>query len=107
MNTKEAPSAEARKRVTSHFEMNLAEFPLTRLSTCQSDDLQAIAYQDRITGKNGEVVERSWTVTPSATHGFGSPRLLSTLFEVFQIWREDGFTSRRIPINSLYNLVQR
>ena len=112
-NKQPHPSHNAR----SKYEMNLAEFPLTILSKRRPEGLKVIEsrdtktkvieYEDTIIGKNGEVVPRRWTVSPSPRYGFGSPQLLSLLFELFQLWKEQGFASRDIRFHSLSSLIQR
>jgi len=93
--------------VRSKYEMNLAEFPFAVLSKNRPDKLEVIEYQDTIKGKNGNIVPRLWRLKPSIEYGFGSTELTSLLFEIFQIWKEQGFNSRRIHIGSIYNLIQR
>src|SRR4051812_24216260 len=70
----------------SKYEMNLAEFPLALLSKRKLKEVSIIKYKDTIAGNNGELIEREWTVSPSARFGFGSTAITGTLFELFQIW---------------------
>jgi hypothetical protein len=91
----------------SKYEMNLAEFPLALLAKRKLKETRILEYEDTITGGNGELIQRKWTVSPSARFGFGSTALTATLFELFQIWKEQGFVSRKIQIQSIYNLIQR
>src|SRR2546421_1931216 len=93
--------------VRSKYEMNLAEFPFAMLSKNRPEKLEVIEYQDTIKGKNGNLVPRLWRLKPSIEYGFGSTELTSLLFEIFQIWKEQGFKSRRIYVGSIYNLIQR
>jgi hypothetical protein len=93
--------------VRSKYEMNLAEFPFAVLSKNRPAKLEVIEYQDTIKGKNGNIVSRVWRLKPSIEYGFGSTELTSLLFEIFQIWKEQGFKERRIYIGSIYNLIQR
>jgi hypothetical protein len=93
--------------VRSKYEMNLAEFPFAVLSKNRPEKLEVIEYQDTIKGKNGNLVPRLWRLKPSIEYGFGSTELTSLLFEIFQMWKEQGFKSRRIHIGSIYNLIQR
>ena len=93
--------------VRSKYEMNLAEFPFAVLSKNRPEKLEVIEYEDTIKGKNGNLVPRLWRLKPSIEYGFGSTELTSLLFEIFQIWKEQGFKSRRIHIGSIYNLIQR
>jgi hypothetical protein len=91
----------------SKYEMNLAEFPLALLSKRKLKEVRVIEYEDSISGANGKLIQRKWTVSPSARFGFGSTAITSLLFELFQIWKEQGFASRNIQFQSIYNLIQR
>lgn len=91
----------------SKYELNLAEFPVTILSKRRPKGIKVIEYQDTITGKNGELVPRTWRVKPSVDYGFGSNQALATFFEIFQIWKEQGFETNTIRFGSLYNIVKR
>ena len=89
------------------YEMNLAEFPLALLSKRKLKEICVIEYEDTITGDNGALIQRKWTVSPSARFGFGSTMLTATLFELFQIWKEQAFETRNIHFGSIYHLIQR
>jgi len=91
----------------SKYEMNLAEFPLALLSKRKLKEVRIIEYEDTITGANGQLIPRKWAVSPSARYGFGSTAITALLFEIFQIWKEQGFESRNIHFQSIYNLIQR
>lgn len=91
----------------SKYEFNLAEFPVSTLAKHLSGGPKVIEYQDTIVGKDGEIVPRTWKVSPSAEYGFGTTQALGTLFELFQIWKEQGFTSPVIRFGSIYNLCKR
>src|SRR5215470_17583510 len=91
----------------SKYEMNLAEFPLALLSKRKLKEVRIIEYEDTITGANGQLIPRKWAVSPSARYGFGSTAITALLFEIFQIWKEQGFESRDIHFQSIYNLIQR
>jgi hypothetical protein len=93
--------------VRSKYEMNLAEFPFAVLSKNRPDKLAVIEYEDTIKGKNGTPVPRLWRLKPSVEYGFGSTEITSLLFELFQIWKEQGFKTRRIYFGSIYNVIQR
>jgi hypothetical protein len=117
-NGQQHPSSTLR----SKYEMNLAEFPLAILSKQAPKDLKImviepkkgqkmevgiIQYEDTIEGKNGEIVPRQWTVLPSLRYGFGSPQMVSLLFEIFQIWKEQDFATPYIRFHSLSELIRR
>jgi hypothetical protein len=91
----------------SKYEMNLAEFPLALLAKRKLKEVRVIEYEDTIIGANGELIHRKWAVSPSARFGFGSTAITALLFELFQIWKEQGFASRNIHFQSIYNLIQR
>src|SRR5687767_11834441 len=89
------------------YEMSLAEFPFSFLSTHQPKDAKSIVYEDEITGKGGRPVKRRWEIFPHASLGFPTPSTQSTLFELFQIWAERDFSSPEIHFGSLYELIKR
>lgn len=89
------------------YELNLAEFPVTILSKRLPEGFKAIEYQDTIVGKDGKIVPRKWKVSPSTDYGFGSSQALITLFELFQIWKEQDFETSTIRFESIYNLLKR
>lgn len=103
----EKTTAHSQAIVRSKYEMNLAEFPFAVFSKNRPEKLEVIEYEDTIKGKNGNLVPRLWRLKPSIEYGFGSTELTSLLFEIFQLWKEHGFKSRRIYIGSIYNLIQR
>jgi hypothetical protein len=89
------------------YEMNLAEFPLAFLTTRIPKDAEYLVYEDEITGENGKKVPRMWKVFPHAKHGFLTPSGQSTLFELFQIWKESNFESQNIRFGTIYELIKR
>ena len=50
-------------------ELNLAEFPFAILQYQQSEEVKTLSFSDSITGKDGQPVERRWTVTGSDAFG--------------------------------------
>jgi len=90
----------------SKYEFNLAEFPVTMLSKRLPKNLKIIEYEDTIIGKGGKLIPRTWRVKPSVDYGFGTSEALGTLFELFQIWKEQGFETPTIRFGSIYNLVK-
>lgn len=87
------------------YELSLAEFPVTLLSKSKTTGF--IEYQDTIRGKDNLEVVRNWKVYPDAKLGFGTASTLSTLYELFQIWKEQRFCSKTITFASLYHLAKR
>ena len=90
----------------SKYELTLAEFPIFLLSRTKEDKRKVIEYTDQISGKGGKMVNREWRVYPSSA-GFGTESTFSTLFELFQIWKEDNFEHQTIKFLSLYNVLKR
>jgi hypothetical protein len=95
----------AENLVKGRYEMSLAEFPVTLLS--KSNGKECIEYRDTIRGKDNLEVLRSWKVYPDAKLGFGTASTLSTLYELFQVWKEQRFCSKTITFGSLYSLSRR
>jgi len=87
------------------FELSLAEFPLVPLNQ-KVEDLDSIEYTDTII-VDGKQIPRTWKVIPAKTHGFGGSTALDTLYELFQIWKEDDFQDRKINFGSIYKLLKR
>jgi hypothetical protein len=91
------------------FELNFSEFPMAHLTQRlpKGIDKHTIKYSDLIRGKNGELKHRNWTIRTSAEHGLGGPTSIDVLFEIMQVWKEQGFEKDRIFIGTYYNLLKR
>jgi hypothetical protein len=91
------------------FELNFSEFPIAHLSKRlpKGVDRHKIHYSDLIKGRDGTLVERKWTIRTSAEHGLGGPSSLDVIFELMQIWKEQGFQAPKIYIGTYYNLIKR
>ncbi len=90
------------------YELTLAEFPLFIFSSAPKEvkDNPFYKYKDQIRGKDGPV-ERVWTLYRDPKYGFPNESTLSTLYEIIQIWKEQGFASPLINFGSYANLIQR
>jgi hypothetical protein len=88
------------------YELSLAEFPISVFSKTDKER-KFLEYRDTIMGKDNQPVERIWRVYPDAKTGFGSASTLSTLYELFQIWKEQEFRQKTILFGSIYALAQR
>ena len=95
------------EKTKDKYEFNIAEFPIFNLSKKRVKDLKFIEYKDTIIGKNKEVIPRKWTVFPHADLGFPSASALATFYDLFQIWREQGFKNQHIYFGSIYHLLKR
>jgi hypothetical protein len=106
------------------FEINIAEFPIAYLNRGKLPkgvSKTEYQYKDIIKGRNGESVERIWTIEAHSTDeiidkngditkvqlGFGGPATLEVIYELFQLWKEQGFREPKIHVGTLYNLLQR
>lgn len=105
------------KPVHSAFDINLAEFPIAYLNRGRlpkNAKKTEIQYSDTIKGRDGNPIERNWTVEALSTIdrkecedrekklgreltdsekklGFGGPQTLEVIYELFQLWKEQGF----------------
>jgi hypothetical protein len=89
------------------YELSLAEFPLAFLSTRVPEEASSLVYEDEIIGKNGVKIQRRWEIMPHKTLGFPTPSTQSTMFELFQLWSEQGFASKDIHFGTIYELIKR
>jgi hypothetical protein len=105
MNSDDQPKITDKTR--SKYELTLAEFPTFAVSTAKVAALKPRVFEDTITGKDGELIKRIWTLIPHGELGFGTPSTHSTLFELLQIWKEDGFSSQYIKFGSVFNVLKR
>jgi len=93
--------------VTSRYDFNLVEFPIFVFAKKgEGKHIKEIVYRDTISGKNGETVERVWTVLPDSKYGFGSETTLSTLYDLFQIWSTADFEDKKIKFGTINNLLK-
>ena len=91
------------------FELTLAEFPITIFSSAPQEikDGATYEYRDTIRGKDGAPVTRTWTLYKDPICGFPNESTQSTLYEIIQIWKEQGFSSPSINFGSYYNILRR
>jgi hypothetical protein len=91
----------------SRFDHGLAEFPAFRFGKRRMQSEEILRFADAISGPNGERLERAWTVFPSAKWGYGGATTQALLFDLHQVWREQGFRGSRIYFGTLRKLYQR
>jgi hypothetical protein len=91
----------------SKYELTLSEFPIFILSKKSGKETKYIGYDDTIIGKDNEIIKREWRVFPDSEQGFGTASTLETLFDLFQIWKETGFSHQYIQFGTVYNLLKR
>jgi len=90
----------------SKYELTLAEFPIFLLSKKGKKDIDCLTYEDTINGRDNLPVKRTWKVYPDAKHGFGTESTFKTLFDLFQLWKDQEFTSQFIHFGSVFNLIK-
>lgn len=103
-----APVAEPEPEDQGRYDFDLAEFPLFRFyknRLAQYDPKEPIVYNDIITGKDGQPVTREWKVYPRA--GVGGPSTHALLFDLLQIYVEQGCRGSQIHFGTLRALFQR
>lgn len=80
----------------SRDEMNLAEFPLSVLSTRVNPNLKTLEFTDTIKGKNGELVNRQWIITGADKFGLPTSSDDEVMLGLLKLTVNDGFASRKV-----------
>ena len=106
-----APPADAREppdAPASRYDFDLGEFPLFRLNKLAAgrSGREPLRYEDAITGRDGRPVRRSWAVHPGAS-GFGGPSTQVLLFDLLQLYAEQGARGSQIQFGTLRSLLAR
>ncbi len=91
-----------------HYDFDLAEFPLFRLGKVgpARSNRSPLTYTDRIVGRDGAAVNRSWTVYPGP-FGFGGQSTQVLLFDLLQLYAEQGARGSQIQFGTLRSLFLR
>ena len=97
-------------RRLSRDEMNLAEFPLTVLSTRAStpngtNQIKTLEFSDQIRGKNGEIVNREWIITGADKFGLPTSSDDEVLLGLLKLTVDAGFCERKVYF-SRYELLK-
>ncbi len=95
----------ANSAVISRDEMNLAEFPLSVLSTRVDTKLKTLEFRDIIAGKNGKPVTREWIITAADKFGLPTASDDEVLLGLLKLTVDDGFKSQRVFFTR-YELLQ-
>jgi hypothetical protein len=77
-------------------EMNLAEFPLTVLSTRTDPSKKTLEFKDSVRGKNGEIIERSWIITGADKFGLPTASDDEVLLGLLKLTVDSGIKDRKI-----------
>lgn len=83
------------KRI-SRDEMNLAEFPLTVLSTRPGAGVKTLEFSDSIRGRNGELVNRNWIITGADKFGLPTSSDDEVLLGLLKLTVDDQFRARKV-----------
>lgn len=100
---KELPNAFGR------YDFDLAEFPLFRLYKNElknHDFREPIIYSDSIKGKAGEIVPRRWEAY-AGRFGFGGATTQVLLYDLLQLYVEQGLENETIRFGTIHALFQR
>jgi plasmid replication initiation protein len=89
----------------SRDEMNLAEFPLTVLSSRNKSDVKTLEFKDSIKLKSGEMIEREWIITGADKFGLPTSTEDDVILGLICLTMEKGFTQRKIYF-SRYELMR-
>lgn len=93
---------------TGRYDFDLAEFPLFRFCKTSSRRLvrDPIVYSDTIRGKDGKPVPREWRAYPGP-FGFGGPSTHALLYDLLQLYAEQGARGTQIQFGTLRSLFLR
>lgn len=83
------------KRI-SRDEMNLAEFPLSVLSTRSNPKLKTLEFSDSVRGRNGEIIDRRWIITGADKFGLPTASDDEVLLGLLKLTVDDGMESRKV-----------
>ena len=89
------------------FDFDLAEFPLFRLDKHdRPGNRDPFVYTDTIKGENGRPVTRTWKTYPGP-FGFGGSTTQVLLFDLFQLYVEQGARGSQIQFGTVRSLFRR
>lgn len=89
------------------YDFDLAEFPLFRLGKdAPVNDREPVVYTDTIKGENDTPVARTWKTYPGP-FGFGGSTTQLLLFDLLQLYVEQGARGSQIQFGTLRSLFQR
>jgi hypothetical protein len=98
----------ATKDDSGRYDFDLAEFPLFRYykNARAAAARDPLVYRDTISGKNGVEIERDWKVFPG-TFGFGGRTTQQVLYELLQLYIEQGCRGTQIQFGTPRALLLR
>jgi hypothetical protein len=93
------------RRIISRDEMNLAEFPLTVLSTRVDPTIKTLEFTDSVFSKNGDSIERKWIITGADKFGLPTASDDEVLLGLMKLTVDSGFKDRKVFF-SRYELLK-
>lgn len=90
------------------YDFDLAEFPVFRLykNELRNHDItKPLAYTDTIQGGGGKLVKRHWEAY-AGRYGFGGPSTQVLLYDLLQLYVEQGLESEFIRFGSIHALFR-
>lgn len=102
------PSPHDDSPADGRYDFDLAEFPLFRLNKLADHGAgkEPLRYTDTITGRDGKPLERQWAVYPGP-FGFGGQSAQVLLFDLLQLYCEQGARGSQIQFGTLRSLFLR
>jgi hypothetical protein len=93
---------------SGRFDFDLAEFPLFHFCTRRLGGAvrEPLTYADTIVGKDGRTVPREWTAYPGP-FGYGGPSTQVLLYDLLQLYAEQGCRGSQIQFGTLRSLFLR
>jgi len=90
------------------YDFDLAEFPLFSLykNRLANRGREPLVYSDTIRGKDGEPVKRTWKAYPGP-FGFGGATTQLLLYDLFQMYCEQGARGSQIEFGTVRSLLMR
>ncbi|MCI5064562.1 replication initiator protein A [bacterium] len=80
----------------SRDEMNLAEFPLSVLSTRVRPGVKTLEFEDTVYDKNGKPIQREWIITAADKFGLPTASDDEVLLGLLKISVEKGLDERKV-----------
>ncbi len=80
----------------SRDEMNLAEFPLTVLSTRANPKIKTLEFSDTVKNKSGEITNRKWIITSADRFGLPTASDDEVLLGLLKLTVDDGVRNPKV-----------
>ncbi len=102
----ERPAGPGAGEASGRYDFDLAEFPLFRFHRTPAKSRDPLAYTDAITGRDGKPVAREWKAYPGP-FGFGGASTQTLLYDLLQLYVEQGARGSQIQFGTLRSLFLR